>query len=78
MMVWNRVVTAGRSSSPASSPLVAQHLALPLLVQYGQVMGLLVQPHPPGDVHALAEQLHQLPVDLVDLPSQALQVFHHR
>ena len=63
---------------PHQSSLGSQHLLFPRHVQHRQAMGGLIFPYLPGYRHALAEQLGDLPVDLVNLGAQALQIFHYR
>ena len=57
---------------------IQQDLPFPLLVQDGQPMFGLIKAHPAGDVHALPEQLHNLTVNLIDLRTQVLKIFHYR
>ena len=56
--------------------LGGDHLLLPPGVQHRDTRPLLVLPHLAGDRHPLQKELHQLPVDAVDLLAVLLQFGH--
>lgn len=78
MMVSKRVVMSARSSSPTRAALAASTCFSRRHVQHRQAMGGLIFPYLPGYRQRWQNQLGDLPVDLVNLGAQALQIFHYR